>query len=262
MKSNTGLIAKRALAVIAVSVIVSATGLAQLAVESPKAQEHFNRARELSDKGEFASAASEYRRAIDAAGGKYPEAHNNLGMMLGIIGDVRAAMSAFKTAIEQDAGYPEAHYNLGLAYSLQGEGAAAERELTKAIELAEGDFAEAHNNLGILYAKKGDTSRAIMEFKIAVEQSDGFYSDAHYNLGVALFAVGKVEASIAEFRDAIDQTGFFPEAHYNLAIAFIRVGKNAEAAREFELYLQQAKNPSDGKEVRARISLLRKSSLK
>ncbi|HET9528995.1 MAG TPA: tetratricopeptide repeat protein [Blastocatellia bacterium] len=262
MKTNTGIITKRAIAIMSISVLLLTTGLAQEANVSETARSHFVRAKQLSDQGEFARAAVEYGKAIAAANRLYPEAHNHLGMMLGLMGDIDSAIGSFKTAIKQDAAYPEAHYNLGLALSLKGDDKGAERELLKAIELSPGNFAEAHNNLGILYARRGDSSRAVMEFKIAVEQSSGLYPDAHYNLGIALFSVGRVEAAVREFRDAIDQSGPFPEAHYNLATALTRLGRNDEAAREFEMYLQLAENPKDSEEVRARISNLRRTALK
>ena len=72
--------------------------------------------------------------------------------------------------------------------------------------------------------------------------------------------MGKVEASVEEFKDAINQSDNFPEAHYNLAIALARLGRNEDAAIAFESYLKAAVDPTDGDEVRSRISELRRSA--
>ena len=238
-------------------VLMSAFALAQI---HDAADQHFARGKQMTAEGNLAGAVAEYQKAIESRNGNFAEARNNLGMVLGMQGDIQAAIREIKIAIEQNSEYPEAHYNLGVAYSLVDNFEGAESELLTAIKQSPGNFPEAHGNLGILYANRGETSRAITQFKIAVEQAEGIYPEAHYNLGIALFTVGKVEASVEEFKDAIAQNNNFPEAHYNLAIALARLGKNEDAASAFEAYLKAAVDPKDGDEVRSRISDLRRTA--
>ena len=204
MNRRVRLFARRLLAATASSALLAVFALAQ-ATDDSVSKEHFERARALMQKGELQAAATEYRKAIDTAGGTYAEAHNNLGIVLGMMGENLAAIDSFRTAIKQKTDYSEAHYNLGISLSLSDDLVGAEREFLDAIKLGEGHFPEAHSNLGILYARKGETKRAITEFQIAIEQAEGFYPEAHYNLGIALYGLGKLEPAVAEFKDAVEQ---------------------------------------------------------
>jgi protein O-GlcNAc transferase len=62
--------------------------------------------------GRVDEAIEHYRTAIAAAGGKYAEAHYNLGVALLERKEYAEAEREFRTSIEQDRTFPLAHFNL------------------------------------------------------------------------------------------------------------------------------------------------------
>ena len=61
----------------------------------------------------------QYRTAIERAGGKYAEAHYNLGTALLERKDYPGAEREFRTTIEQDKTFKEAYFNLGVVLENQ-----------------------------------------------------------------------------------------------------------------------------------------------
>src|SRR5215210_7288706 len=94
-------IAKRLAATPMILASVAIFAFAQAAAQSGASQNHFDRAKKLAAEDNLKAAAQEYKQAIDGAGGKYAEAHNNLGMVYGMMGDSEQAVREFLTAIEQ-----------------------------------------------------------------------------------------------------------------------------------------------------------------
>jgi tetratricopeptide (TPR) repeat protein len=73
----------------------------------------------LHKQGRNAEAVPLFRTAIDLLGGKYAEAHYNLGTALLELKDYSGAEREFRTTIDQDLAILEARYNLGLALEYQ-----------------------------------------------------------------------------------------------------------------------------------------------
>src|SRR5215213_7303120 len=163
MNKGVGSLATRLAATAASVAFLAIVTVAQVSATGER-EKYFDNARKMTSQGDLKSAASEYRKAIDAAGGDYPEAYNNLGMVFGMMGETKEAISAFKTALKQK----------------------------------EGSYAEAHYNLGIAFIGGGRFEEAIAEFKDSIEQSEGF-PEAHYNLAVALTKLGRNEDAAEEF---------------------------------------------------------------
>jgi Flp pilus assembly protein TadD len=62
----------------------------------------------------------------------FPEAHNNLGLVLMQAGDPHTAQAEFVEAVRLKEDYAEAHYNLALALQLEGKEAESHTEFEKA----------------------------------------------------------------------------------------------------------------------------------
>ncbi len=73
----------------------------------------------LYKQGRIDDAIAQYRIAIDLFGGKYAEAHYNLGTALLERKDYPGAEHEFRTTIEQDSTFSEAHFNLGVTLEHQ-----------------------------------------------------------------------------------------------------------------------------------------------
>ena len=140
MSNRFHLTTKRLAAAAAGLALMSVFALAQI---HDAATHHFERGKQMTAEGNLQGAVAEYRKAIESRKGDFAEAHNNLGMVLGMAGDVQAAIREIKIAIEQNSQYAEAHYNLGIAYSLIDNFEGAESELMIAIKQRPGNFPEA-----------------------------------------------------------------------------------------------------------------------
>jgi tetratricopeptide (TPR) repeat protein len=102
-------------------------------------------------------AITEYRGAIEQAGGNYSEARYNLGIALLELGQPKEAEREFRLAIEQEkTGWPEAHYNLAQALENQKRyrEAADEYDVYLKLKPAGTDAAEMRKYIDYLRRKK------------------------------------------------------------------------------------------------------------
>ena len=86
--------------------------------------------------GETEAAISAYRTAIDQRKGKYSRAYNNLGVVLLRTGRWDEAQDALLSALQLESfRYAEASYNLGRVYSARGQKDLAAREWRRALRV-------------------------------------------------------------------------------------------------------------------------------
>ncbi len=136
------------------------------------------------------------RRAIDLKPG-YPEAHNNLGIVLAELGLPEEAVACYRRALDLRPDYPEACNNLGIALKDQGWLDAAVACCRRAIDLKPG-YAEAHNNLGNALEQQGRRDAAADCYRTAIAFRPD-YPVAHTNLAMLLLAGGEMAAGWAEY---------------------------------------------------------------
>ncbi len=165
----------------------------------------------------------------------YPDsshvAHNNLGNVYRLRGELTKAETEYKQAI---AIRPHAKTisNLGVVYRRQGNLALALTTYNQALSI-DPDSKEAHLGLGLVYLTEKKFEEAAKEFQTAIT-IDPEYEEAYTNLGAALVSLGKLDEAITQYRKAIAINAFFPDAHYNLAVALVELGKKDEAIAEYE----------------------------
>jgi len=85
--------------------------------------------------GRVPDARDHYQRAV-AAGPDNAEAHNNLGGVLGALGEIDEAIRLLQRALELRPVYAEAHFNLARAFAAAGHRDDAVRAATIADEEA------------------------------------------------------------------------------------------------------------------------------
>jgi Flp pilus assembly protein TadD len=134
-------------------------------------------------------------------------AQTNYGMFLMDRGELDAALSHFRAALEIRSSESNLHYNLSLA-------------------LIETD-------IGNALARKADLDAALPHLQRAVKlQPD--YADAHYNLGAILFQKDDLDEAIAEWRKALSIRPEDPDTHTSLGNALVRKGRITDAAKQYE----------------------------
>ncbi len=83
------------------------------------------------------------------------KAHNNMGDIYTVEGDLVRAADAFKYAIKLNPNYAEAYHNLGTTYGKLNQIKLAAKFYKKALSLAPSLY-QSHQNLGAIYFNRGD----------------------------------------------------------------------------------------------------------
>jgi serine/threonine protein kinase/tetratricopeptide (TPR) repeat protein len=180
---------------------------------SPRSEARLARAEELPVMQE---AVRYYIAALALRPGNAP-AHNNLGLALQALGEVKGAVACYQKALDLEPKNALARYNLGNVLYEQGEVKGAIAYYHKSLEL-DPNYAPAHTNLGAALKAQGDVQGAIACYHQALAL-DPKYVMAHNNLGSALFEQGDVKGAIACFTKALDLDPKLALVHTNLGLA-------------------------------------------
>jgi tetratricopeptide (TPR) repeat protein len=169
-------------------------------------------------------------------------AHNNLAV-LKLGSSVDEAMTHLDQALRLNPDYPEAHDNRGLALQLLGryEEAAAEHAAALRLEPA---FAEAHNNLGSALQKLGRLDEAADHYR-AVIRLRPQSPQGHANLGNAFLALGRLDEAVRAYERALQLEASLVDVRYNLAAALMGLGRHEEALRGFRDVLRTEPGSAD-----------------
>ena len=184
--------------------------------------------------GRLNDAIACHRRAI-AARPDYAQAWCNLGIALRarkLPDDAAQAQSSFEHALDLNPDFPEAHNNLGLLLQDRGESRLALDEFDRALSLRQ-DYAEAHNNRGFALESLGTVDEAAIEYDRALRLKPE-YAEAHNNRGGLLQAEGRLAEAGACFDRAVALKPDFAIAHYNRALLSLLLGGFAAGLREYE----------------------------
>ncbi|SDT96954.1 Tfp pilus assembly protein PilF [Verrucomicrobium sp. GAS474] len=216
----------------------------------------------------------------------YCQAHNNLGIVLMLLGRNDESFQNFEIAARLDpthvpaldnfghglverGRYAEAiavlsralalapndtraHFSIGDAYALSNRPAEAIPHLAYFLAVNPGNL-EARRKLGLLYSQTGNAAGAAEQFGIVVSQNPG---DAlmRNNYGFLLLRAGQTAEAEAQIREAIRLQSAMPEAHNNLGIVLNAQGRKAEAAVEFREAIRLRPDYADAKENLARAT--------
>jgi len=207
----------------------------------------------------YDQAIAEFKMAIAASKKPLRTAYANLGAAYSGKHEYRAAVDAYRQALEIAPGDFVLRYQLGDALYFSGEYREAEAEYRKVLAATARGNPAGHHALGLALFAQKRVDEAAAEYRIAIEQAKGNYAEAHYNFGIALFAQGDGKAAETEFRTAIAQEKKdWPEAHFNLAQALEKQNRFGDAAAEYETYLRLAPTAEDAAKLRAYIEYLKK----
>lgn len=129
------------------------------------------------------------------------QAHNHLGGLLFMRGDVNGAYSHFVKAVQLNPQNCESNNNLGLALSKLGKKEEAIHEFETAVKLQDDTAIE--TNLANTYLEVNQYDDAIKAYRHAIQLCPQNAS-AHCNLGWVLMQQGKVDDAIVEFRKTVE----------------------------------------------------------
>ena len=154
-----------------------------------------------------------YRQALQLRE-NYPEAHNNLAIVLKATGDVEAAANHYREALRVWPQYAECHYNYAILFEGMNDPTAAKLHYELAIKYRS-DYVDARLRYASILASLGDAFGADRQFQQVLQIRPG-YPEAHNNYAVFLEHNGDVHAAEQHYAQAIElKPGY---AHYNLAM--------------------------------------------
>jgi tetratricopeptide (TPR) repeat protein len=170
--------------------------------ERSLAMEYCRKGEQLSQNGDFAKAADEFRNAINIDR-KSNAAYEGLGYALLRQGKYEESAKASRTALDLQNGF-KPFYNLGLVYFETKNYLGARNAFERAIELRDtsswhDEYTDAYYRLGLSLAKVGEIHEAIKE----LEAEPGFIKGVPINgfkLAILYLCAGRITDAEAQYR--------------------------------------------------------------
>ena len=176
---------------------------------------HNNLAILLKTIGELDAAAEHYETAL-RLWPQYAEAHYNYAILLETSNDPHSAADHYREALRWRPDYTDAHHRYANLLTVLGDAAEADRHYREALQLRPGD-AEAHNNYAILLEQKRELAAAEKHYKEALRLRPD-YAEGHYNYAIFLEAQNQAEEAEKHYRTAVRVLPNYAEAYNNLAV--------------------------------------------
>ncbi len=191
---------------------------------------HNNLAVVLRASADEQGAARHYREALRLRP-DYPEAHYNYAILLETRGSIAGAVEHHHEALRLRADYVDAHHSFANLMKARGDLAAAEKHYREALRLRPAE-AQIHNNYAILLEDTGDAAQAEKYYRGALRLQPDF-AEAHYNYAILLENKKQPEQAEERYREALRIWPDYPEAHNNLATLMHLKGDMAGAERHY-----------------------------
>jgi protein O-GlcNAc transferase len=201
--------------------------------------------------GELETAERRFREAI-SRNRHFPDAYNNLGVVLDRRGRLADAVECFRQAVAAHANFADAYGNLGGALLRLGKSSAA-AEAFQAQAVLTPDDARVHASLGAALLAANDFVGAARALEHALAL-DGNLAEAAAHLGTALYALKRPEQAEQAFRRSLGLNPNLGEARFGLGRISAARGEISAAVRE--LMAAQSLSPKE-----AALALLAASAL-
>ena len=214
---------------------------------------HNNLAVVLRAQGEDALALGQYQEAISLRD-EYPEAHFNYAVLLHSKGSVVGAAEQYRHALRLRPDYVDALFGYANLLRTNGDTAEAQSHYLKALDIRP-NHAEVLNNYAILLEDLGDLAEARLHYEAALMARPS-YAEAHYNYAILLENITENDLAEEQYRAAISIREDYPEAHNNLAALLHGRGDYASAEGHYREALSLR---SDNPETHYNYALLLKA---
>ena len=221
--------------------------------------------REHYEKREY-DKAERYLCTVIAAGHRYADIHNMMGVIHHDRGALEAARDAFKRALEINPSYTEAALNLAVTYNDLGQYELAQQVYRSAIHrdargqheidpFAKGKIANLHAEVAHAYLEVDMPNEAIQEYRSAVRLCPQF-ADLRVKLAEVYRQTGDLISARQELEEAIRTRPDYGPARIALGVLMLVSGQRREAVSTWqealrrdpqnkvaEMYLRMAQNP-------------------
>lgn len=161
----------------------------------------------------------------------YPEAHNNLAIVLRARGEPGEAAAHYQEALRLRPDYPEAHANYAALLAARGSQAGAAEHFREALRLRPDDV-DAHHGIANLLAARGELAEAARHYEEALRLRPDA-PEVHSNYAIALEDLGREQEAAAHYREALRLRTEYPQAHYNYALLLEKTGDADAAATHY-----------------------------
>ena len=166
----------------------------------------------------------------------YPEAHNNLGILLRAQGDTAGAADQYREALRLRPDYPEAHDNYAILLQQLGKAEGAGDHYREALRLRP-DYVDAHCGYASLLAAGGQQAAAAEHYQQVLLLRPE-HAEAHNNFAALLERQGDTDSALHHYQEALRIRPDYPEAHYNCALLLEERGALVEAEDQYRLALR------------------------
>jgi Flp pilus assembly protein TadD/class 3 adenylate cyclase len=195
---------------------------------------HNNLAILLKTRNQREAAHEHYREAL-RLWPQYPEAHFNYAIFLEAEDDRADAITHYVQAINHRIDYTDARLRYANLLSAIGNEMEAAQQYQEVLRLRPG-YAEARNNYAIFLERRNEPKSAEQQYLQALElQPD--YAEAHYNYAMLLEGENPTKAE-EHYRAALRLSRDYAEAHNNLAILLHERGDLKGAEEHYSAALQ------------------------
>ncbi|MBI5342521.1 MAG: tetratricopeptide repeat protein [Deltaproteobacteria bacterium] len=172
-----------------------------------------------------------------------PEIDMALGLAYQSRGDLGKAGEYFRGAIRKKPGYPEAHNNLGIVLSQQGRGEEAIREF----EIAASDVLYptpewAYYNMGEEFRRRKDPGKAEEMYRRSIRMNDR-YGDAYLRLALLQADRGRWEDAARTLEACVAVSPSFSQAWMDLGRAYLSLGRRQDAEKAVQGALANSNDP-------------------
>ena len=176
------------------------------------------------------------------------------GVDLHQAGQLDAAASGYRAALQQRPEFPAAWATLGLARMAAGALDEAEQHQREALRL-DPTLPEAHNGLGLVHYQHGRVAEAENCFRDCLRLWPE-HPGAHLNLAVALQSRGHLQAAEASYRDALRFGADAAQVCNNLSVLLREMGRIREAEAAVRMALRLRPDRPDAQVNLAMVLLL------
>lgn len=140
--------------------------------------------------------------------------YNNLGLAQTSQGDLEAATTSLRRAIDIDPRFAAAHYSLGNVHLIEQDYDAAEASYRRALQIDPAIF-HAHHGLGVVLEAKGDPAAAVEAYEKCLEYAPN-HSPTQLSLGKAHLTLKDIARAIPAYEKAIELDPDNHLPHYGL----------------------------------------------
>lgn len=173
------------------------------------------------------------------------QAHTNLSISLGRMGNHREAFKEIKKAIQIIPNFGPAHLSMGVCYEEMGRYQEAMSKFDTALMMDARLIVDANYHYGLVYTKLKDYKKAIKHYQRAIAESPTA-AKPNLRLGLLYTKLKRYGEAIPFLEMALKRSPkLSPEAHYQLGLAYTTLNRYSDAVEP--LRRAQKENPDNEK---------------